>query len=81
MVSNYYGAYLADNWRVTPKLTLNLGLRYEFSPYPREIQGRAEYFAFDTSLQTEVIAGHGVRPELVNPDSTTSPRALALRTR
>ena len=35
MVSTYQGYYLADNWRVTPKLTLNLGLRYEFNPYPR----------------------------------------------
>ena len=25
----YYGFYFQDNWRVTPKLTLNLGLRYE----------------------------------------------------
>jgi hypothetical protein len=25
----YYGFYFQDNWRVNPKLTLNLGLRYE----------------------------------------------------
>jgi hypothetical protein len=25
----YYGFYFQDNWRVTPKLTLNLGLRYD----------------------------------------------------
>ncbi|HEY3963067.1 MAG TPA: TonB-dependent receptor, partial [Planctomycetaceae bacterium] len=25
----YYGFYLQDNWRLTPKLTLNLGLRYD----------------------------------------------------
>lgn len=66
MVSTYYGGYLADNWRVTPKLSLNLGLRYEFNPYPREVNGRAEFF--DTATAQEVIAGHGVRPEIVDPD-------------
>src|SRR5579872_1552984 len=25
----YYGFYFLDNWRVTPKLTLNVGMRYE----------------------------------------------------
>ncbi len=27
---NYYGAYLNDDWKVTPKLTVNLGLRWDF---------------------------------------------------
>ena len=26
----YYAGYFQDNWRVTPKVTLNLGLRYEW---------------------------------------------------
>ena len=28
---NYIGLYVDDQWRVTPKLTLTLGLRYDFS--------------------------------------------------
>ena len=27
---NYYGAYFNDDWKVSPKLTLNLGLRWDF---------------------------------------------------
>jgi hypothetical protein len=28
--------YVQDNWRATPRLTLNLGLRWQFSPYPSD---------------------------------------------
>jgi len=27
---NYYGAYVNDDWKVNPKLTVNLGLRWDF---------------------------------------------------
>ena len=27
---NYYGSYFNDDWKVTPKLTVNLGLRWDF---------------------------------------------------
>jgi outer membrane receptor protein involved in Fe transport len=30
--SKEYSGYLQDNWRVSPRLTLNLGLRYDFFP-------------------------------------------------
>ncbi|HZT29019.1 MAG TPA: carboxypeptidase-like regulatory domain-containing protein [Bryobacteraceae bacterium] len=34
------GSYIADDWRVTSRLTLNLGLRYEFLPPPVEVANR-----------------------------------------
>jgi hypothetical protein len=35
-VNNNYGAYVNDNWHVTPQLTLNLGLRYDAMPHAYE---------------------------------------------
>jgi Carboxypeptidase regulatory-like domain/TonB-dependent Receptor Plug Domain len=34
---NIFGAYLQDDWRWKPNLTLNLGLRYEMASVPTEI--------------------------------------------
>lgn len=36
---NYYGAYVQDNWRLTPRLTINAGLRYDFIGVPGERDG------------------------------------------
>ena len=37
--SNYQGWFIQDDWRVSNKLTLNLGLRYELEPAVREANG------------------------------------------
>ena len=39
-IFNTAGFYGQDDWRATSKLTLNLGLRYEFMTTPRELQGK-----------------------------------------
>ena len=58
-----YEAYLQDNWKVTPKLTLNLGIRYEYqSPYVEQ-NDRANNFIIDpddSRFGTLVATGSGV---------------------
>jgi len=39
-IFNTYGFYGQDDWRVTQRLTVNLGLRYEFMNTPHELNGR-----------------------------------------
>jgi hypothetical protein len=36
--------YFQDNWKVTPKLTLDLGLRYDFFPTVTEVHNYESYF-------------------------------------
>lgn len=39
-----WAPYVTDDWKVTPKLTLNLGLRYDFSTIPYEEQNHLAWF-------------------------------------
>ena len=49
------GTYFQDDIRVTPRLTLNLGLRYEITTAPIEVNGRMSFLEtpYDTTLKKE----------------------------
>ena len=55
MRSTEYGAYIADDWRATQKLTLNLGLRYELDTPFTEVDNL--WASFDPNTATVLVAG------------------------
>jgi hypothetical protein len=44
---NDFNVFLADDWRISPSLSLNLGVRYEFFGLPTEVNGRIGNVDFD----------------------------------
>lgn len=90
----YYGGYFQDDWKATPKLTLNLGLRYDYETPWRERHNRITGFSTTAASPLQVpgfnLKGgltfpgvNGVSRYQFNPDKRTGiqPRfgfALAL---
>lgn len=55
MRSTEYGAYVADDWRATQQLTLNLGMRYELDTPFSEVDNL--WASFDPTTATVLVAG------------------------
>jgi hypothetical protein len=49
--------YVQDNWKISSKLTLDLGLRYDFFPSVREVKDDASFF--DPNLANPVTGTNG----------------------
>ncbi len=59
--AHFMGFFVQDTWQATPKLTLSLGLRYEYYPFPtREDRGLEQY---DFKANQMGVCGVGVVPK------------------
>ena len=50
LIRSYFGAYIQDDWKVTPKLTLNLGVRYDYYSFPHDRLGQLANFLPEANL-------------------------------
>ncbi|MFN0109870.1 MAG: TonB-dependent receptor domain-containing protein [Blastocatellia bacterium] len=71
--SAYWGFFVQDDWKITNKLTLNLGLRYDFDVPRWELENRYSYW--DLEAQSPVrAAGYDTRGVIkFNDDNNRSP--------
>jgi hypothetical protein len=73
---NGYGAYFQDSFRMTPRLTLNYGLRWDF--YGVVAEKYNLFSNFDTTTGSLVPVGPGGLSRLYNPDyGNFAPRVSA----
>ncbi len=66
LISYRVGLFAQDDIKVTRKLTINLGARYDIMPYPREMHNRLSNF--DPATGTMLIAGQDTSQRLVSTD-------------
>jgi hypothetical protein len=60
-------SYVVDDWRVTPKLTMNVGLRYEYNSAIEDIGGQSRNFDFTRQVLFPEV---GQRGPLNDPSKT-----------
>ena len=68
-VNNNYGFYVLDNWHIIPRLTLNLGLRFDGLPHAYE---RFNQFANFVSADYDTTLAYPL-----NPDGTLNRTVIA----
>ncbi|HWR14100.1 MAG TPA: TonB-dependent receptor [Terriglobales bacterium] len=68
---HYFGAYFQDDWRVTPSLTLNMGLRWEYFGSLQEANGRQAGLMSTDGLTAEYVISSEQKDVPLSPAFTS----------
>ena len=58
---HYYGIHFQDDWKVTRKLTLNLGMRWEYQTAPVDRFNQQNYFDLNATNPISSALGSTVK--------------------
>ena len=70
-----YHVYAQDHWRVTPRLSVDYGVRYEYRPSFHDRNGYYANMDYDVPLSAEVIYPTFPQPNLQSPTTLESSNA------
>jgi hypothetical protein len=73
--ANYWHGYVQDDFKINSRLTLNLGLRYEYSPWLSGYRGQVGTFD-PTSSRPIIVASDSDQPDLASQFAGASAYAL-----
>jgi hypothetical protein len=71
---NLYGFYIQDDFKVTPRLTLNLGVRYDYANSPDEVNDKIANLINVTDPVVTVRAPGGDQKFFETPKNNIAPR-------
>ena len=71
--------FVADDWKITPRLTLNLGVRHEVFGYPYEVNGFLVSYDYPAALATGRVQDGFVFASNFNENSVAGATGLGLK--
>ena len=77
---NDVNAFIAEDWKLTSNLTLNLGVRWEYFGFPSEKNGLLAVFDYPAALATGNVQDGFVFASNFNPNSVPGASGLSLTT-